>query len=121
MNGISLSHRQYTSIDRDHQKAARAVRLSYVTDSREGIRRTEGKNGYAYTYKGKAVKNKKDLERIKKLAIPPSWSEVWICPTASGHLQATGLDLNKRKQYRYHADWSKVRAETKFHRLLEFG
>jgi len=55
------------------------------------------------------------------LAIPPSWTEVWISPSPNGHIQATGLDLNGRKQYRYHADWNKLRNETKFHRLYEFG
>jgi DNA topoisomerase-1 len=61
------------------------------------------------------------LTRIKKLVIPPAWTNVWICSKANGHIQATGLDARNRKQYRYHHLWSKVRSDTKFHRLYEFG
>src|SRR5690606_3044738 len=61
------------------------------------------------------------LERIKKLAIPPAWEEVWICSIDNGHLQATGFDVKKRKQYRYHPLWNSLRNHTKFYRLHEFG
>ncbi len=108
-------------MDKDHRQAAETVNLIYVNGTVEGIHRLKKGIGYSYSYKGKAIKDQKELLRIKKLAIPPSWSEVWICPNPSGHIQATGLDLNGRKQYRYHSNWNMVRHETKFHRLLDFG
>ena len=86
-----------------------------------GITRTRKGKGYSYHRDGALIKHKEVLARIKKLAIPPSWSDVWICSRSDGHIQATGLDLNKRKQYRYHTDWNILRNETKFHRLYEFG
>ncbi|RYG45993.1 MAG: DNA topoisomerase IB, partial [Chitinophagaceae bacterium] len=107
--------------NKDHQKAAKAAKLIYVSDKKPGILRLKKGKNYSYVYKGKAMTDATQLERIRKLAIPPSWSNVWICPSASGHIQATGLDLNKRKQYRYHAKWNALRGETKFHRLYEFG
>ena len=61
------------------------------------------------------------INRIKSLVLPPAWEHVWICPWPNGHLQATGIDAVGRKQYRYHATWSKARSEKKFHRLLNFG
>lgn len=105
----------------DHQKAASILRLIYITGTgNNGIHRVKKGKNFSYIYKGRPV-NKEHLERIKKLAIPPSWKDVWICPSANGHIQATGTDLLGRKQYRYHADWSSLRNETKFHRLYEFG
>ena len=67
------------------------------------------------------MKDAATVERIRKLAIPPAWTDVWICPRANGHLQATGRDARGRKQYRYHADWREVRDETKFGRMIAFG
>lgn len=116
-----ISHKQHLQIDKDHQKAAEAAHLIYCTCDKEGISRQQKGKTYSYSYKGKKVTDKETLERIKKLAIPPSWSDVWICPHTRGHLQATGLDMNKRKQYRYHTKWSSLRTETKFHRMYEFG
>lgn len=116
-----LSHRQHLLLAKDHQKAAEAAKLVYVTDQQPGISRIKKGKGYVYQYKGKPLSNAKHLERIRKLAIPPSWSNVWISYDPAGHIQATGLDLNKRKQYRYHAKWNELRGETKFHRLFEFG
>jgi len=117
----NLSHKRLLAIDKDHKEAAREANLYYVTDKDAGIQRLKKGKGYLYTYLGKPLKNKEHLERIRKLAIPPSWTEVWICYKPNGHIQATGLDLNKRKQYRYHADWNSLRTQTKFHRLYEFG
>ncbi|MBL7847354.1 MAG: DNA topoisomerase IB [Cyclobacteriaceae bacterium] len=98
------------------------VDLVYVKDDVTGItRKPLRKKGFNYFFKNKPVKDKKTLERIRKLAIPPAWKEVWICPKPSGHIQATGWDLRERKQYRYHLMWNQVRSETKFHRLYEFG
>ena len=115
------SHQKKKSVIKDHRLAARAARLIYVTDRIPGIERHKKGKGYYYTYKNRLVKDKRQLIRIKQLAIPPSWTKVWICVSPAGHIQATGLDLNGRKQYRYHAKWNELRSETKFHRLLEFG
>ena len=116
-----LSHKQHTALAKNHRETAKAAHLQYVTDSIEGIRRTKKGSAYSYSYKGTVVRDKDQLERIRKLAIPPSWSDVWISHSPTGHIQATGIDLNGRKQYRYHAGWNALRNETKFHRLLEFG
>src|SRR5687768_14198429 len=116
-----FSHTKILKLDKDHKLAAKAASLRYISDGAQGITRQKKGKGYTYFFGGKTLKNKVELERIKKLAIPPSWTRVWICQDANGHIQATGLDLNGRKQYRYHADWSKLRTQTKFHRLYEFG
>jgi DNA topoisomerase-1 len=118
---IDLSHKEFLNIDRDYISSARAVDLVYVKDNVHGITRKPVRKGFSYSYKSKPIADRKILERIKKLAIPPAWSSVWICPKPSGHVQATGIDERGRKQYRYHSSWNKVRSETKFHRLFEFG
>lgn len=120
-NTTTLSHRQHLLLNKDHRKAALAAKLTYVSDQQPGIMRLKKGKGFTYTYKNKVMKDKTHLERIRKLALPPSWSSVWICHDPAGHIQATGLDLNKRKQYRYHTKWNALRGETKFHRLFEFG
>src|SRR5690242_17321509 len=101
-----LSHRELVKADRDAKKAAKIARLVYGSDAAPGITRIQQGKGYTYLYNDKKITDKDLLQRIKKLAIPPSWTKVWICPDADGHLQATGLDLNGRKQYRYHPDWN---------------
>lgn len=116
-----LSHKEFLNLDRDYASAARAVDLVYVKDNVKGITRKPARKGFIYSYQSKSVADPKTLERIRKLAIPPAWSNVWICPKPSGHVQATGVDEKGRKQYRYHTQWNKVRSETKFHRLFEFG
>lgn len=118
---VTLSHNQLLKLDRDYRQTALAASLSYVSDAKPGICRIKKGSGYAYRYLGKAVRTKEVLARIRQLAIPPSWSNVWISADANGHIQATGTDLNARKQYRYHPEWNKLRADTKFHRLYEFG
>lgn len=118
---IDLSHKEFLKIDRDYEKAAKVVDLIYVNVNSEGIRRVKKGKGYSYYYEGNLVVDENQLERIRKLVIPPAWTDVWICPFANGHIQATGLDLRKRKQYRYHPLWNHLRDETKFHRLYEFG
>jgi DNA topoisomerase-1 len=103
-------------------ESAKAAGLRYVTGDEPGIRRRKRGKGFTFLDpQGQRVKDRKVIERIKKLAIPPAWSEVWICPRANGHLQATGRDARGRKQYRYHADWRSVRDETKFARMSAFG
>jgi DNA topoisomerase-1 len=116
-----LSHKEFLKIDKDYSKAAKLADLVYVNDKNPGITRKKKGAGFAY-YKGNvAVSDPEELQRIKKLAIPPAWTNVWICEKASGHIQATGYDVKGRKQYRYHPHWDLLRNETKFHRLYEFG
>ena len=96
--------------------------LRYVSDSEKGITREKaGKNFFYLDNKGQEVTDETVLQRIKKLVLPPAWTTVWIANKSNAHLQATGFDAAKRKQYRYHSDWSKHRNETKYFRLLEFG
>lgn len=102
--------------------AARSAGLRYFSDQSPGLLRKRAGKGFAYyTADGQLVKDRETLRRIKALAIPPAWTEVWICPQADGHLQATGRDGKGRKQYRYHARWRSTRDENKYERLLEFG
>ena len=96
--------------------------LVYVSDDRPGIRRIRKSEGFVYRHAdGKPVRNAADLERIRKLAIPPAYEDVWICTHPRGHLQATGRDARGRKQYRYHPEWRLARDADKFERMLEFG
>ena len=106
----------------DPEAVAEAAGLRYVHDTEPGITRRRAGKGWSYrTPKGTLVKDARTLERIKRLAIPPAWTDVWICTRADGHLQATGWDARKRKQYRYHPMWREVRDQAKFERVLEFG
>jgi len=116
-----ITHKQLLKTDKDYKKAASLVNLVYVNDIEPGINRIKKRTKYIYVYEEKEIKDKDELGRIQKLAIPPSWENVWICPLENGHLQATGLDLRKRKQYRYHSLWHILRNQTKYHRLYEFG
>jgi DNA topoisomerase I len=118
---LTLTHKQLLKADKDYEKAANAVNLVYVRDSISGIHRFKKGKGFTYILDQKTLKDAIQLKRIRKLSIPPAWTEVWICPLENGHIQATGLDIRKRKQYRYHGLWAHVRSETKFHRLYEFG
>ncbi len=95
--------------------------LRYVYETDHGIARIKSCKGFTYKKDGKAFKDEKHLARIQKLAIPPAWRDVWICPTHNGHLQATGYDERGRKQYRYHADWRTRRDENKFTNMFNFG
>ena len=96
--------------------------LTWCSDEQPGLRRTASGKGFAYhDQKGRRITDEKVLARIRALAIPPAWTDVWICPRATGHIQAVGRDVKGRKQYRYHPDWSVHAAETKFERLPEFA
>ena len=107
---------------KEPEGAAKAAGLRYVNDSQPGIARLRSGSGFRYVgADGKAIKDEKTLERIRKLVIPPAWENVWICTRDDGHLQATGRDARKRKQYRYHARWREVRDETKYGRMLAFS
>lgn len=93
-----------------------------MSDQTPGIRRKKAGSGFVYLRPdGTRVRDPDTLRRIKALAIPPAWREVWVCPDAQGHLQATGVDAKGRKQDRYHARWREVRDETKYGRLVAFG
>jgi DNA topoisomerase-1 len=118
---IELSHKEFLKIDKDYGRAAKVADLIYVNDKEPGINRLKKGKGFVYVYDNKPLKEKAEIERIRKLAIPPAWTNVWICANENGHIQATGFDLRGRKQYRYHAMWNTLRNETKFHRLYEFG
>ncbi|MBN9466436.1 DNA topoisomerase IB [Brevundimonas sp.] len=96
--------------------------LSYCSDEHPGLTRRRAGTGWSYRdAQGRAIKDARVVARIRALAIPPAWTEVWICPKANGHIQATGRDAKGRKQYRYHADWSAARSENKFERLPAFS
>ncbi len=118
---ISLSHKILRNIVNDPEKSARAANLQYVSDAQPGIRRIKRGTTFRYLYGKKQINDQQLLTRIKKLVIPPAWENVWICPHDNGHLQATGLDVKQRKQYRYHQVWSVLRNQTKFYRLHDFG
>ena len=96
--------------------------LRYLADDAPGIRRVA--RGSAFSYRddaGRAVRDREAKRRIKSLAIPPAWTDVWISPDPKGHIQATGRDARGRKQYRYHSGFLQARDETKYHRILEFA
>jgi DNA topoisomerase-1 len=103
-------------------KSAVPPGLTFCSDASPGIRRSATSDGFAYHDRdGSLITDEKVLDRIRALAIPPAWTEVWICPRASGHIQATGRDVKGRKQYRYHNGWSAHASETKFERLPAFA
>jgi DNA topoisomerase-1 len=115
-----MTHRQITSRDQDSKIVARDARLRYVSDRRPGLQRMRRGTGFRYATADGKPANRVELKRIRELAIPPAWGQVWICPQPNGHLQATGRDAKGRKQYIYHPQWHAVRKETKFHRLADF-
>ena len=107
---------------KDPVESAKLAGLRYVLDTSPGIQRLVRAGKFRYVGPdSKAVRDKETLGRIKSLVIPPAWTDVWICPIAHGHLQATGRDARRRKQYRYHPRWKEVRDETKFNRIIAFG
>jgi len=106
----------------DPFESAQEAHLRYVTDGRPGITRRRAGKGFRYfTPEGKPLRHRATLARIRALVIPPAWKDVWICPLANGHLQATGRDAKGRKQSRYHPRWRQVRDETKYERMILFG
>lgn len=103
-------------------RTAKAAGLRYVSDADPGIARRRAGRGFTYRDpQGRTVRDPATLARIRALAVPPAYTEVWICPQANGHLQATGRDRRGRKQYRYHASWQEARGDGKFDRLVAFG
>ncbi len=106
----------------DSAEAAEEAGLHYVSDDRPGYTRRANNGEFEYLdTEGKTIGDEQRLLRIKRLAIPPAWTDVWICPSPSGHIQATGRDARGRKQYRYHDRWRELRDENKFDRLAAFA
>jgi DNA topoisomerase I len=106
----------------DLADAAEEAGLRYVSDDRPGYRRRAKSNQFEYLdTEAKPIHDEQRLLRIKRLAIPPAWTDVWICPSPNGHIQATGRDARGRKQYRYHDRWREARDENKFERLADFA
>lgn len=121
LSGINISTSKLRTIAGDIKKCAKAVNLIYVSDTQPGIKRIKKGKGFLYIYQGKKLSDEEELERIKKIVIPPAWKNVWICSINNGHIQATGFDARNRKQYRYHPLWNELRNHTKFSRLAAFG
>ena len=106
----------------DPKEAAGHAGLTYVSDDKPGILRRRAGKGFTYTGPGGGrISDAATLLRIKALAVPPAWGDVWICPKQDGHIQATGRDARGRKQYRYHARFRELRESTKYHRMLHFA
>src|SRR4051812_39533295 len=104
------------------RELARRARLRYASDLERGIHRVV--NGHKLAYvdaRGRRIREERQLARIRALGIPPAWTDVWICPDARGHIQATGRDARGRKQYIYHHDWQTHTSRTKFNKLRAFG
>lgn len=113
---------QSSHVDQHAVEAARAAKLRYVSDRKPGISRVRVEDGFEYNYtNGSKITDETELQRLKKLAIPPAYTDVWICRDPRGHLQAVGRDARGRKQYRYHPNWRIVRDEAKYSKMLVFG
>jgi DNA topoisomerase I len=114
--------RTHVSTPVEPERAARLAGLRYVTDAVSGITRRRAGRGFTYRDpRGERIDDPEEIARIKQLAVPPAWEDVWICTFENGHLQATGRDARRRKQYRYHPEWSRIRNEGKFDRVVDFG
>jgi DNA topoisomerase-1 len=105
-----------------YQAAARAAGLHYVSGGEPGFSRIRRAKSFGYRdSRGRAVRDRRTLERIRALVIPPAWEEVWICARSDGHVQATGRDARGRKQHRYHPGWTAARRDAKYESMVEFG
>lgn len=118
---MSLSSKEATTLITNPDLAAEKANLQYVTEDQLCIERRKKGRGFQYLKNGEPIDSEEDLERIKKLVIPPGWENVKICPYPNGHLQVVGLDSRQRKQYMYHADWTEFRNRTKFFKMAAFG
>jgi DNA topoisomerase-1 len=106
----------------DSEEAAEDAGLRYVSDDQPGYtRKAKGDDFEYFDMEGKPICDEQRLLRIKRLAIPPAYTDVWICPSANGHIQATGRDARRRKQYRYHERWREIRDENKYEKMASFG
>src|SRR5918998_1935948 len=106
----------------DPKEAAEEAGLRYVSDEQPGYTRKKKGDDFEYfDTQGKPITDETRILRIRRLAIPPAWTDVWICPSPNGHLQATGRDARRRKQYRYHEKFRETRDQTKYEKMLIFG
>src|SRR6185295_16467685 len=121
VNDLKIPKKRLKGLLQNSEKSAEIINLVYVSDKEPGIERIKHGRNFIYRKSGKKVTGKNDLLRIAKLVIPPAWENVWICSLPNGHLQATGFDVKKRKQYKYHSSWSEFRNQTKFYQLSAFG
>jgi DNA topoisomerase I len=120
--GVAVPYPPLTLDTTKPLETATAAGLRYVHDDGPGIRRTRRSEKFTYTGPdGKRIRDRRVLERITSLVIPPAWADVWICPQPQGHVQATGRDARGRKQYLYHPRWREVRDAAKYERLAAFG
>jgi len=114
--------RKRSEVVADAVEAAEDAGLRYVSDDRPGYtRKAVGDDFEYFDLEGKQIKDEQRLLRIRRLAIPPAYTDVWICPVANGHIQATGRDVRGRKQYRYHERWREIRDENKYEKMALFG
>jgi DNA topoisomerase I len=110
------------SIEQEYESSAKAAGLYYVTDEMPGIRRRRHGRGFSFVDPdGRTIRDAAMLRRFRGLVIPPAWTEVWICPDPSGHLQVTARDARGRKQYRYHPGFRQQRDGIKFERMISFS
>ncbi len=118
LNGESIAQR----LKAEHRESATRAGLRYVHDGVRGITRRRVGGGWAYyAPDGNRITDRGTRKRLNSLAIPPAWTQVWICPDPAGHIQATARDARGRKQYRYHPHYREARDRTKFHAMLEFS
>lgn len=118
---MDVSAKAGKQVERGAAEAAHAVSLRYVGDGEAGILRRRAGRGFCYLCGAARVDDIRTIERIRRLAIPPAWTEVWICLDRTGHIQATGRDQRGRRQYIYHPDWMQMRDEAKFSSLIPFA
>jgi DNA topoisomerase-1 len=118
----ALSNENSGALASETVASAKIASLRYVNDATSGIKRRRTGKGFVYIDSdGKPVRDPEEIRRIRALAIPPAWKDVWICPIPHGHLQATGRDAKGRKQYRYHPRWREIRDENKYERIITFA
>lgn len=111
-----------STVDDAQLAAAHAADLRYASDARPGVTRHRAGRGWTYRdLDGRTITDRRTRARVASLAIPPAWTDVWICPASDGHIQASGRDARRRKQYRYHARWHEHRGAEKFERMLAFA
>lgn len=103
------------------ERMVEKVNLKYITEDQLSILRKRRGKGFSYLLKGKPITQKEELQRIKKLVIPPAWNNVKISPMPNSHLQVVGMDIKERKQYLYHPEWLRIRNEVKFYKMFSFG
>jgi DNA topoisomerase-1 len=122
MDATAEARSNVIALEVQSRAAARAAGLRYCDDRGPGIRRERKRSGFSYfDAAGRRISDPQTQQRIRSLAIPPAWTNVWICPHENGHLQATGRDARGRKQYRYHSAWSDARNLEKHRRICDFA